>query len=571
MIDLLNGQLDRYELKERLGSGGMARVYKAWDTNLERLVAIKILHEHLADDPTFKERFEREAKFIAGFNHPNVVQVYDYDVINRNGVPLCYMVMSYIPGQTLREYLEAAETRSERLPHERVRELVMDMTNALGYAHARGMVHRDVKPGNIILDEHGKAVLTDFGIARMVQSTRLTADGVSTGTPVYMSPEQAVGEPGDGRSDLYSLGIIVYEMLVGRAPFIEDTSLAVMLRHLNEPPPLPSIVLRTRQFDAFIIKALAKKPADRFQTTEEFQKAFEATFNMKDFEKTTILPSQTPIPLVRAGGTTQIFQTISLAARQNPRVSTAIGIAAVAAVLLTILLIMNSRTLRGVPTEEAPAATTAPTAVVNVPTPALATETYFTSSYNDDDPFKAFWSTDGTDFLTRAFTPDGYYQMRNTQAFTAETSIFPSQKPYASISLQMRARLEPSSEPASGYGIVFRYQDENNYNVFAVDGLGRFSVWVRSDGEWTELRKKEEKWTPDPAVNPLGEWNDLTVSILSSFITGYVNEKQVVRVSDGTLPAGRVGMYFATDDGEATVTVDSYQVESSVPSMTTGS
>src|ERR1051325_5147651 len=115
MIDLVNGQLDRYELKERIGTGGMARVYKAWDTSLERLVAIKILHEHLADDPTFKERFEREAKFIAGFNHPNIVQVYDFNVIYRDGLPVCYMVMSYIPGQTLRELLEASNMEGKRL------------------------------------------------------------------------------------------------------------------------------------------------------------------------------------------------------------------------------------------------------------------------------------------------------------------------------------------------------------------------------------------------------------------------------------------------------------------------
>src|SRR5450432_1501322 len=131
MIDLLNGQLDRYELRERIGSGGMARVYKAWDTNLERLVAIKILHEHLADDPTFKERFEREAKFIAGFNHPNIVQLYDFNVYNREDYSFYYMVMSYIPGLTMREVLEGAHQRSERLPRTRVRELVRDLTAAL--------------------------------------------------------------------------------------------------------------------------------------------------------------------------------------------------------------------------------------------------------------------------------------------------------------------------------------------------------------------------------------------------------------------------------------------------------
>src|SRR5215216_1003826 len=162
MFDLVHGQIDRYELRERLGTGGMARVYKAWDTNLQRNVAIKILHEHLADDPLFKQRFEREARFIASFNHPNIVQVYDYAVIEREGVPICYMVMSFIPGKTLRDALEDVERRGARLPRDHVHEIVNDLTSALGYAHSRGMVHRDVKPGNIILNEHNRAILTDF-------------------------------------------------------------------------------------------------------------------------------------------------------------------------------------------------------------------------------------------------------------------------------------------------------------------------------------------------------------------------------------------------------------------------
>jgi serine/threonine protein kinase len=310
MIDLANGQLDRYELKERIGTGGMARVYKAWDTSLERLVAIKILHEHLADDPTFKERFEREAKFIASFNHPNIVQVYDFNVIYRDGLPVCYMVMSYIPGKTLRDVLEETNMEGKRLPLPRVRELVDDLAQALGYAHMRGMVHRDVKPGNILLNERGSAILTDFGIARIVQSNRLTADGVSTGTPIYMSPEQASGQGGDMRSDLYSLGIIVYELLASRPPFVDDTSLAVMLKHLNTTPPLVSEFVKTHQFDAFLTKALAKKPEDRFQTAEEFAQAFRTTFEVPDFEKTTIVPGVAAVPATATTLATSVFQTI---------------------------------------------------------------------------------------------------------------------------------------------------------------------------------------------------------------------------------------------------------------------
>ena len=254
-------RIDRYELRERIGSGGMARVFKGWDTTLERLVAIKILHDHLADDPSFKDRFEREAKFVAGINHPNIVQVYDFNVIDRDGYPLYYMVMSYVPGKTLRETLEEMAQSGKRLSQQRILDIMLNLTDALGYAHAQGTVHRDVKPGNIIFNENEQAVLTDFGIARIAQSSRLTQDGVSTGTPTYMSPEQASGQAGDVRSDLYSLSVILFEMLTGSPPYDDEGGLSVMLKHLNSPVPLISDVLGTPnpKLDLFIQKALAKK------------------------------------------------------------------------------------------------------------------------------------------------------------------------------------------------------------------------------------------------------------------------------------------------------------------------
>lgn len=560
MIDLVNGRLGRYELRERIGTGGMARVYKAWDTTLERLVAIKILHEHLADDPTFKVRFEREAKFIAGFNHPNIVQVYDFDIVYRDGIPLCYMVMSYIPGPTLHDVLAAAEQRGERLTSERVRALVDDLAGALGYAHQRGMVHRDVKPGNVLLTEAGRAILTDFGIARLVQSNRLTADGVSTGTPIYMSPEQANGEPGDARSDLYALGVIVYELLTGRPPFADDTSLAVMLKHLNTPPAPPSERLSTRQYDAFVARALAKNPDERFQSAAEFAAAFRQAAAAPDSEKTTILPSMRPIPVVTAPKTTSILRTITQQARQHPRTSSALTIAALGAIALFILL-LNATAAR-LPATATPA--------LAASAPGASNTVYFSSSFNTNDPYNAFWPTENTDFLTRVFTPDGLYQLHNAHSFTAETSIYHSATPYDSVSIEMIGKLEPTSQPNSAYGIVFRYQDEDNYNVFAVDGQGRYSVWLRRDGAWRELRAAAEKWTSSDAILRLGGNNDLSISVFGSFVTGYVNGRQLVRVDAGTLPAGRIGLYFATDDGAATVSVDSYRVFSSVPSMTTG-
>lgn len=568
MIDLFNGQLARYEIRDRIGSGGMARVFKAWDTNLERLVAIKVLHEHLADDPTFKERFEREAKFIASFNHPNIVQVYDFAILSRDGIPLCYMVMSFIPGKTLRDVLEDAAVRGERLPRERIRTLVDDLTSALGYAHMRGMVHRDVKPGNIILNEHDRAVLTDFGIARMAQSNRLTADGVSTGTPIYMSPEQASGQPGDIRSDLYSLGIIVYEMLTGRPPFVDDTSLSVMLKHLNTPPPIPSEFIGTRQFDVFIIRALAKKPEDRFQTAEEFARGFHAALDVPDSEKTTVIPSTDAVPVAKPPtSTTSVFQTLSHVARENPRTSAAVFVAAAGALALLVLLLLNSDALRNAP----PAEPTVQTTAVPATASALISGTYFSSSFAPDDPFNAYWQQDDTEFLTREITPSGFYQMRNVRPGTAETGIFASDTRYQGVSIGMVGKLEASSNPASAYGVVFRYHDENNYNVFAVDGAGRFSIWVRSNGQWVELRDAAEQWTPNPVIQKVGKSNDLTVTLSGSLITGYVNSQEVTRVTDDTLDEGRIGVYFATDSGEATVSIDSYRVFSTIPSMTNGS
>ncbi|MEO8396874.1 MAG: protein kinase, partial [Chloroflexota bacterium] len=567
MIDLINGQLDRYELKERIGTGGMARVYKAWDTSLERLVAIKILHEHLADDPTFKERFEREAKFIAGFNHPNIVQVYDFNVIYRDGLPICYMVMSYIPGQTLRDVLEEANMQGKRLPLTRVQELVDDLSKALGYAHMRGMVHRDVKPGNILLNEHGKAILTDFGIARMVQSNRLTADGVSTGTPIYMSPEQANGQGGDIRSDLYSLGIIVYELLASRPPFVDDTSLAVMLKHLNTTPPLVSEFIKTRQFDAFLAKALAKKPEDRFQTSEEFALAFRATFDVPDFEKTTMVPGIPSIPTPRTTTlATSVFQTISQRAKENPRISAAIVIASLGAVALVILLLFNSNAVRNA---QAPEATLVATTVASVPS--MTDVQYFDSTFDAGDANNLYWPTLSTTFLTSSFV-DGRYQLRNTQPQTAETGIFQTTTSYTNFAIKMVARLEPNSKDASGYGIVFRYQDEDNYNVFAVDGEGRYSIWVRVEGQWQELRGlDDENWTPDDAIHKIGEDNELIITVVVGRFTGFVNGKQVFQLSDGTLKGAKIGIYLATantDEGEATVSIDSYAINRSVAAMT---
>ncbi|HEX2621385.1 MAG TPA: protein kinase, partial [Phototrophicaceae bacterium] len=279
-LSITSTKLGRYEILERIGRGGMAQVYKAHDMNLDRLVAVKVLHDHLSDDPTFKERFEREAKFVASFNHPNIVQVYDFDSVERAGERLYYMVMPYVIGNTLREELETLGTQDKLIDQERVLQIARNLANALDYAHKRGMVHRDVKPGNILFDEHGQAILMDFGIARLVAASNLTQEGLTVGTPAYMSPEQATGAMVDARSDIYALGVIVYEMIAGQTPFHDDGSISVLLKHLNEPVPSLSTFLHmsSPSVDAVVFQALAKDPEDRYQTAQAFVDDLQAAF-----------------------------------------------------------------------------------------------------------------------------------------------------------------------------------------------------------------------------------------------------------------------------------------------------
>ncbi len=262
--------LGKYEILERLGRGGMAEVLKAYHPALDRFVAIKLLHPFLADDPDFKRRFEAEAQNVAKLRHPNIVHVYDFEFDEGN--ESYYMVMELIEGPTLKDMLFDMASEGKPLPLEESLRIVGDIGEALAYAHARDMIHRDVKPANIMHDvENSRYVLTDFGIAKIVTGAHGTATTGLLGTPAYMSPEQALGDPGDERSDIYSLGVILYQLCTGRLPYDADTPLAIVLKHVNDPLPNP------RDFnpdlpqgvEKVICKAMAKLPGERYQTAQE--------------------------------------------------------------------------------------------------------------------------------------------------------------------------------------------------------------------------------------------------------------------------------------------------------------
>ncbi len=266
---------DRYELGDTLGRGGMAEVFAGQDLRLNRKVAVKVLRPDLARDPSFQSRFRREAQSAASLNDPNIVAVYDTgeDVLDGEGehVMVPYIVMEYVDGHTLRELLSSGR----RLLPERALEIMDGVLNALAYSHAHGIIHRDIKPGNVMLTRSGDVKVMDFGIARAVADSQatMTQGNAVMGTAQYLSPEQARGEVVDARSDLYSAGCLLYELLTGRPPFQGENAVSVAYQHVSEMPTPPSQVdpAVPPALDALVMKSLAKDPQQRYQTANEFK------------------------------------------------------------------------------------------------------------------------------------------------------------------------------------------------------------------------------------------------------------------------------------------------------------
>ncbi|MFE6094314.1 Stk1 family PASTA domain-containing Ser/Thr kinase [Streptomyces massasporeus] len=266
----------RYELGQVLGRGGMAEVYLAHDTRLGRTVAVKTLRADLARDPSFQARFRREAQSAASLNHPAIVAVYDTGEDYIDNVSIPYIVMEYVDGSTLRELLHSGR----KLLPERAMEMTIGILQALEYSHRAGIVHRDIKPANVMLTRNGQVKVMDFGIARAMGDSGMTMTQTSAviGTAQYLSPEQAKGEQVDARSDLYSTGCLLYELLTVRPPFVGDSPVAVAYQHVREEPQSPSVFDPeiTPEMDAIVLKALVKDPDYRYQSADEMRADIEA-------------------------------------------------------------------------------------------------------------------------------------------------------------------------------------------------------------------------------------------------------------------------------------------------------
>jgi len=320
-IDMVRKELEEeYEIVDELGRGGMAIVFKAKEKQLDREVAIKVLPFSLAFDKEFVERFQREARTSANLEHPNIIPIYRVGKSGR----IIYFVMKFLRGKPLSSVLGARGS----LPPGEIKKILAEVGRALSYAHKKEIVHRDIKPDNIMFDEHGHAVVTDFGIAKAASGGKLTGTGMSIGTPHYMSPEQAKAQPLDGRSDLYSLGVVAYQCLTGGVPFDGEDSFSIGYKHIMEEIPTPPLESpEKRQLFEVIRKMMAKTPAQRFQNADELVNVLEGGRSVSfTTDATQALPAMAGARLASAPTTPLPRATGTRPANEAPRRSVLSGL-----------------------------------------------------------------------------------------------------------------------------------------------------------------------------------------------------------------------------------------------------
>ena len=301
--ELIGVTLGNYRILAPLGQGGMARVYKAHQENLDREVAIKVLPPWFAADRNFVERFNLEARLVARLSHPNIVTVHDASEYHGN----LYIVMQLVDGGTLKQRLDQLQAMNKHMEIAEASRLFTQLASALSYAHENGIIHRDVKPVNVLLDRAGRPILSDFGIAKVLAGSKaLTRQGAGVGTPEYMSPEQCQGVQIDGRADIYALGVMLFEALTGRLPFLGDNYPALAHSHIYEMPPHPNAInpMIDPAVAQVILTALRKHPSERYQRASDMAEALERAVH-------SMHPS-TPIPAVNRGPDVSQVATMSL-------------------------------------------------------------------------------------------------------------------------------------------------------------------------------------------------------------------------------------------------------------------
>ncbi|HSL30634.1 MAG TPA: protein kinase [Anaerolineales bacterium] len=567
MDHLQSGQmLGSYRIISQVGKGGMATVYKAYQASVDRYVAIKVLPSQLAESKEFATRFQQEARIIAKLEHPHILPVFDYGESDGTA----YFVMRYLEAGTLKDKMEFGRP----LPMSEIDRIFTQLTDALSYAHSQGIVHRDLKPANALIDSHGNIFLTDFGIAKLLESAspRLTQTDAIMGTPAYISPEQAQSHPVDRRSDIYSLGIILYEMVTGQVPFLADTPLAVLFKHVSDPLPPPSRVKPDipPSIEQVILKALAKDPRDRFATADEFLSAWKRALEERETVRTDAPTEIIPEPGAPTPTVTDQTQrkpvtattTISRAARPAGWIIGCLaGLCLLFAVGGGILLAAN----RLGPTFLSPSTETPPptqTLEVIIPTPTMPVSTPSNVLLDDDFSGDSSWGTltdsdnaieyDGDTFRMRVFRENWFVWST------------PNEEVYQNVHMEVTA-INNDDEPTTAFGLMCNQQASgSSYYYLAMTPGGQYAIGKAITGETDVFLTNNDRWAASSLIPRNAPSYRIGADCSQGTLTLYVNGQRIASVSDSSYSSGYVGL-FAWSGADATaadVTFDDFLITS---------
>ncbi len=553
MDNIQPGQmLGPYRIINQIGRGGMANVYKAYQPSMDRYVAIKVLPSQLAESQEFVQRFHQEARIIANLEHPHILPVFDYG--ESEGV--AYFVMRYLDAGTLRDRMEAGRP----LPMNEIDRIFTQLADALSYAHGRGIVHRDLKPANALIDSQGNLFLTDFGIAKILESAspRLTQTDAIMGTPAYISPEQAQSRPVDQRSDIYSLGIILYEMVTGRVPFVADTPLAVLFKHVTDPLPLPSAVKSDipESIEQVILKALAKDPQDRFATASDFVAAWKHALEQAEAPRPapeTILPTTVrPSPTVNQS---EIKPVVTKKAAPKSGVPTGwiIGclsgaclLFAVAGVAVLALNRQNFTLFASATVTPISTSTATISPATDTPSP-LPTETIIPVSENNillQDDFSTNRDAWGT--LTDSKSSVKYENdALHMRLFEKNYVIWsrPNDDDYGSIHVEVTA-INNDTDSTTAFGIVCYQQSEDwSFYYLAVTAAGEYAIIKATDGQDDVYLTNNGKWASSDWIKHNAASYRISADCGGGTLTLYVDGHQVASTTDSAYSTGHIGLF----------------------------